>query len=829
MKHLRITSLILVIGMMFCLIACGGKDSKITLNASGEACWEAVDNAVEYEIQLLDSDKNVVDTGFMEETSFEVPVGYSIRVRAVFEDGKTGEWMSSDVRKNYVEKGFDVTWEDLKTYEIIANIKSGSIKTLDDGSTYFETTGPDGTMRFVGTGVVVGDGGITFEPNGKIIALDSIGSIYAVNFDVTDCGSESNWLEVSGGYTFTDAVKVDSPDELFIAGGLSTLASESQGGGFSPVRCAEFQPNFIVAGAYEANESPLTASEITVYYDSKVKNTKLRTMGLYTEFYGVYLEGEYYDSSKEAYDLEENILNFYLLAIPDVAHENEKFAPDFLVDNAVERSVWGIEDSRYTIGELKNASGKVLDKEKDALTVGCTIEVSIGKYTVDVELPIIERWKNVQTLHELTPYNNAVSAGEVKSLVVPVYWQDQPETASNKTLDSIYAHIGRVVDSEGNVKDYSDNIKKQFSLSEYFDTASYGKYSVTSFVTDWYAAPYNYEGDKEYADVSSDEEFMDGLYEWVMNTYPDMDWSEFDSDGDGFFDSVLIINAGTSDSMEMYMNSYSYAIFLSAGYTGENAGTQDKPTVKNFVSVNTSFLGSNALIHEYSHSFGLIDYYDVTYMGIDAVGGYDMQSNSVGDWNAYSKYAVGWIEPTVVSGLESGESTQITIGSFAETGDAIVIPAAESEHDGPFGEYILIDLFTDGGVNKYDAADYGLSGKYGVRITHVSSDMEKRVLTGDDGVEYPIGTVHYANDYSDDGKYLIEVIQAGGKNTFTNVDNARVQLSSGDLFKKGDVFDVAEYTEFFNDGLMDDGSDFGYTVEIVSVSEDSAVISITRK
>lgn len=66
-----------------------------------------------------------------------------------------------------------------------------------------------------------------------------------------------------------------------------------------------------------------------------------------------------------------------------------------------------------------------------------------------------------------------------------------------------------------------------------------------------------------------------------------------------------------------------------------------------------------------------------------------MQSNNVGDWNAFSKYAVNWITPEVVKGLNSGESIQLTIGGFAETGDAIVIPAAGTVHKGPFGEYII--------------------------------------------------------------------------------------------------------------------------------------------
>lgn len=828
MKHLRITSLVLIIGLMFCFVACSDKGDEITIDAEGIATWEAVENAMYYEVQTIDEDGNATGTMIADDNSFYVPEGYNIKVRAIFEDETTGKWMSSSARASYVDKNFNVSWKSLKSCDIVSNIKSGSVKILDDGSVYFEVSTSGGVIRFNGTNVTVGESGITFEPDGQIVALDSIGSIYAVDVGVSDPGSAANWVNFRGGYTFTDATSVDSPDELFLMGGMGIATIDSPAGEKSPITSAEFQSNFVAVTASETNEDSFTVSSLTVYYNEKVKSTALRSAYLYADFYGTYMEGDCYDSSREHYN-SYDVLDFYLLLLPDVAGENEKFDPDPVVDDISIRSVWGIDESLYTIGDLKDADGNVLDKETDALTSGCTIEVTVAGNTVDVALPVIECWKNVQTLHELTPYNNAVAEGEITSLVVPVYWQDQPETATDKTLNKIYAELGRVVDKNGNVQDYSDNLKNSYSVSEYFDTASYNNYSVTSFVTDWYKAPFDYANDREYAAVASDDAFKYELYNWLLETYPDMDWTKFDTDADGFIDSVIIINAGTSDSPELNMTSYSYALFVSTGYTGEGAGTQEQPVMKNFISMNTSFLGSNALIHEYSHSFGIIDYYDVTYSGIDTLGSFDMQSQNVGDWNAYSKYAAGWIKPEVVAGLESGESKQITIGSFAETGDAIVIPAAGVEHDGPFGEYILIDLFTDDGVNKYDAAEYGLSGKYGVRITHVSSDMEKRVLKGDDGVKYPIGTVHYDNSYSEDGKYLIEVIQAGGKNTFTNLENLRTQLSSKDLFKKGDVFDVAEYTEFFNDGLMDDGSDFGYTVEIVSVSEDSAVISITRK
>ena len=176
---------------------------------------------------------------------------------------------------------------------------------------------------------------------------------------------------------------------------------------------------------------------------------------------------------------------------------------------------------------------------------------------------------------------------------------------------------------------------------------------------------------------------------------------------------------------------------------------------------------------------------------------------------------------------------EFTIGAQSDTGDAIVIPAAGAEFDGPFGEYMMVDLFTDSGVNEYDAQMYGLTDTTGVRIYHVNAAMEHRVLKDDYGTEYPIGTVHYTNAYTPDGMYHIELLQKGGDNTFTDPDNLRTQLGPQDLFYAGDSFDAANYGEFLTDGRMDSGDEFGYIIKVTDITETDgkpvATVRVTRK
>ena len=66
------------------------------------------------------------------------------------------------------------------------------------------------------------------------------------------------------------------------------------------------------------------------------------------------------------------------------------------------------------------------------------------------------------------------------------------------------------------------------------------------------------------------------------------------------------------------------------------------------------------------------------------------------------------------------------------------------------------------------------------------------------------------------------------------MDNLETILDKDDLFYAGDTFAVEDYAEFFYNGRMDNGLEFGYTVEIVSINNDAngiptATVRVTRK
>ena len=143
----------------------------------------------------------------------------------------------------------------------------------------------------------------------------------------------------------------------------------------------------------------------------------------------------------------------------------------------------------------------------------------------------------------------------------------------------------------------------------------------------------------------------------------------------------------------------------------------------------------------------------------------------------------------------------------------------------------MVELFTPKKLHEFDSVNYGLDETVGVRIYHINSSM--RVI---DHTQYDVGNHEYgANKSNDYGSQIIELIQKGKVNEFQDDEHINNRLSSEDFFYAGDSFDVSEYTEFFYNGMMDSGDEFGYVINIKSIYLDEttntykAEIEITLK
>ncbi len=709
--------------------------------------------------------------------------------------------------------------------DIVAGIDLGSV-TVDGDSTFFRSVLSDGSeILFEGTGISVSAEGITMNPGSSVTSLDAVGKIYAFSAEIKDKDDESirsQMLNIGYGYTFrADKTAVERANEVYTYCLNGLFAPEWQRD--TQMSVAHYEPNFVYFAAQDYNTGAFTLTSLLIDYNPEEKVTALTDAVLSSSRYGYYTEGAPYNVAKEEKaNASKHEYDFYLCmkteAMDEAGIEDQNLWLSFLPR------------AFYETGDLKDAEGNVLSKDTARVHEGYTLDVFIGDYAFALELPMADLYEGAQTLTEARPYSTLEAVGSQHVLAVPVVWADQKALATDTVYALYQKALGALIDGKGQpMGDYSDAEDKVFSLTEYFATASYGQLEIASFMTDWYYTDKIFANDYEY--IFPEVEFADEVLAWVKATYPDMDWTQFDQDEDGVVDAIVFFSVGITQNEGYMPASFGGAVHSTGNNYGKRAGTQQNPQVNCFLTVNHDFLkdgDTHTLIHEFSHNFGLNDYYDGSGYGIDAVDGYDMEGSSVGDWNAYSKLAVGWMNEQVVSNLAIGESVELNITSSALAGDVIILPAAGTQYNGPFGEYVLIDLLTPDGVNAYDAAKYGLENTAGVRISHVNASL-KSTRESDGVIGYVedngnvIGMELYGNSYVGDGLgfYNIEVIQSGSENTFTNPVKLYPYLRAEDLFYAGDTFSAEDYGEFFYQGLMDNGLPLGYTVTVLEITEDA--------
>lgn len=162
---------------------------------------------------------------------------------------------------------------------------------------------------------------------------------------------------------------------------------------------------------------------------------------------------------------------------------------------------------------------------------------------------------------------------------------------------------------------------------------------------------------------------------------PDLDWSEFDNDGDGYVDSIFIFyagygqNSGAPDwtiwphsfSLEKYNQHFKIGDVTVNNYACANEILGTSGNVRN---------GIGTLCHEYSHVLGLPDYYPTNGSGaytpgtfeVMDQGSYNNDANTPPNYSCYSRYCMGWLNPRVLTGSED-----ITLNPI-DSDEALVIP-----------------------------------------------------------------------------------------------------------------------------------------------------------
>lgn len=660
--------------------------------------------------------------------------------------------------------------------------------------------------------------GLLLNEDSKIYFLDAVPGIKKINVDCDVFGGDA--ITIFGAFSITGRTSIDNLNQLTTSTGSYIAEYEPK-----ESSCLEL-PNYIYIDMTGSGEVKI--SQLDFYYTGNYTN--IMSYYLYPDKYLYYIEGDKYDIARERFDPDNGIFDFYINGVIDSPY--------------IDRSNAGLDlhaINNIDIGNLHRADGSIKSKD-ELLEMGDYMDFTYDGVTFNIDSFVLKQ-AHAYTCYESIKDAYANCNGQLHAVVLPIVFSDQDWTQEDEA--ELKAALGRVLEADGTIVEY-EGFEGCETASSYFDKASYGKLSIDSTII----SPFEFK--KEYDDYFTydfgrernfDEGLLESFANWLSSNITD--FSLYDQDGNGLIDLLIVTNPGDMTGYDTY---YRTAMSLAVEYRqyyGPELARFDGGIGVNylaFCNLGALHLGSirgvndysiGSLVHEISHTFGIMDYYDLEGM-VSPIGKLDLQDANIGDWNAFSKYAVGWIKPQIVlpSEIDEKGSIQITIDAFERNGDCIVIPTANSESnntaDTPFCEYMLVDLFTDEGLYSKDAALFGLDGVTAVRIYHVDGRLEERNLSTPGGIEYTIGTYHAANSYNKNNKYALSLIQASGSHGLLESDSDEYDVSSSDFFREGDSFSVGKYDFYFNDGKMNDGSEYPYTITVKSIENGKAVIEISK-
>ena len=412
-------------------------------------------------------------------------------------------------------------------------------------------------------------------------------------------------------------------------------------------------------------------------------------------------------------------------------------------------------------------------------------------------------------VYENEGYVNLNSTGEAKILVIPVYFSDMPLTRLNKSEEETINDINDTFFGDSSSTSYWE------SVSSFYQKSSYNKLQISGKVSSFCLI------DQSLNNIASMTSYADPTYyvlryavDWYKANYDDV--QDFDLDKDGYIDAVWLVYANkfysSSENSSLYSGLSSKAKDLLWAYTYwdyDRKPNKLSPVANCYAWASSHFMYSgttrgvdaHTFIHETGHMMGLDDYYDYDSdtSKLSPAGGLDMMDCNIGDHNAYSKYLLGWITPSLVK--EEGE---YELKPFQDGGYSLLVPASLNEFSySPFSEYLLIEFYTPTGLNEHDA-EVAYCGyypkmftKYGVKIYHVDSRLiyinrkthsfvytntfDKNKVTSTNG--YSIAASNTCSSSIDENIKLIRLLSGSGKN---NNFYGPKDASNADLFLNND-------------------------------------------
>ena len=223
------------------------------------------------------------------------------------------------------------------------------------------------------------------------------------------------------------------------------------------------------------------------------------------------------------------------------------------------------------------------------------------------------------------------------------------------------------------------------SVSDYFKAQSKNKDGESQFeLTFDVVGPYTSAKNLSYYgsnNSNGDDKHPDELIvEAVTAADAEVDFNDYDWDGDGEVDQVFVLYAGNGEA-DGGAASTIWPHMWELGFTGKSL-TLDGVLINTYACSNEtktsgSIEGIGCFCHEFSHCLGFPDFYDTSYSGWYGMGDYDLMCGGSynggtfcpAGYNAYEKWMAGWLEPIELTTDQKIEN----LTPISDAGDAYII------------------------------------------------------------------------------------------------------------------------------------------------------------
>ena len=457
------------------------------------------------------------------------------------------------------------------------------------------------------------------------------------------------------------------------------------------------------------------------------------------------------------------------------------------------------------------------------------------------------------------------SSGEANIVVIPIWFTNSSTYISSSSKEKVRADIRTAY--------FGTNEETGWrSVKTYYEEESHGKLTLNGVVSDWYECGKS----SSYYGTDSDgrtNTLVKTVSTWYFAHNPSVSRRDFDKDGDGYLDGVMLIYAAPDqqaannsyDNLWAYCywvqesnqknttnpgpNAYfwaSYDFMYGSNKAGERTGVS-RPYYNG--DTNHCKVDTHTYIHEMGHMFCLTDYYDYS-QKYKPAGSFSMQDHNIGGHDPFSSFALGWGKAYI-----PGESMTINLHPFATTGEMILLSPEFNRYGSPFDEYILLEYYTPTALNELDAT-YSYNDAYpkgsqevGIRLWHVDARLYYKTgsaidptinFTANPSLRDHQVSVAMSNTYygdrdsrsylSDLGQdyYDYNILQLIRNNTSTGY-RPTDDFSTSSLFRMGDSFSMSRYNkQFVKSGKLNQDIDLGFTFTVDNTVADYATITVTK-